>query len=527
MAFSSTSLAPTVAVGAVNEKFGVRAENRPSKILAIGLYDEATKTSIVKNTIYGPILSAEDAGNRFGFGFSLHRLVLNALKGGQGVPIYCIPMDQDTAAPLIATGTITIVATSTAAGIYPLYIAGIPVPVSLSKGLDETTTADAIVLKINANTDLPVTATNVAGLITVISKDVGLSANDISMTLGEKLGDATLTELSITSSVIVQLVNGSGLMDDDMATALAALGTGDSANELDFTHLVHGFGDTAAVLDDIQEYVGDGDTFTGLYAKTLEPPRPFVSMSGDVDDGGSGLTAALALANGRRELDRANGQFSVPGSPNHPNDIAALATGIIALKANDIPAQTYNRLPLPGILPGSKANDWTSSYDSRDTAVQAGNSPTKVVNGTVQLTKTLTFYHPAAVSPASNGYKSVISIVKLGNILRSWWLTFVDENWRGNAVVGNVANVTDPIAKAKAKDINSVLTTVIAFTIAIEKKAWIYDAQWTIDLLNAELATRITVRPGNTGWNVLYPIRLSGEGDIINGTIQFDADVVN
>jgi phage tail sheath gpL-like len=521
MALSSTSIAPTNAVGAQNVKFAPTATNLQRKILIVGLYDEVGKTTIVQNTVY-PVNSADEVGDIFGFGFSVHRLAMQTFKGGQGIPTYIIPVDRD-AAPVASTGTLTIVCTSASAGTLHLYISGDYVPVSVVKGADETDIADAVTAECALHTDLPVTVGNVAGVITFTSKDLGIDANNIIVSMNEKLGQETPT--GITSAAIVAQASGAGVMDSDMATALAALGTGDSANALHITDMVHGFGDDTTVLDDISEYVGEADTFTGCWAKTLEPPRPFRALCGDIVADSAGLTAARALGVARRTLDRTNGQISVPGSPNHPNEIAALAIGIMANINNERPAQTFVGLPMSGILPGSKTDDWTSDYDNRNAALVDGNSPTKVVGGTVMMQKVVTFYHPASVAPASNGYRSFVSISKLQNILNSWWLNFADAKWQGNAVVGNVSNVSNPTARQKAKDTNSILGDVTALTYAFEAQAWIFEAAFTIDKLKSELAQRITIRSGTTGWDILYPILLSGEGDIINGTVQFDTDI--
>ena len=74
-----------------------------------------------------------------------------------------------------------------------------------------------------------------------------------------------------------------------------------------------------------------------------------------------GLTALIALGDGRK-TDRANGVIGVPDSPNHPAEIAAIAIGVMARININLAEQNYIDEILTGIIPGAKANRWTSDY---------------------------------------------------------------------------------------------------------------------------------------------------------------------
>jgi phage tail sheath gpL-like len=523
MAFSSTSRAAANAVGAKNVQFVPQATNLPRKILIVANYDETSKTSIVENTLY-KVTSAADAGNRFGFGFAAHRLAMKSFVGSQGIPTYVCPVDWD-AVSTVGTQTLTIVATSTSAGVLYLRISGEEVFVTITKGMDETAVAAAIVAAVTADTDLPVTAGNLAGVVTFTSKDKNTSANAISLTLnygqGEELPDG-LTSATLGGAT---LAGGTGVMNQSMTIALeTALGSGDASNSQGFTDLCHGWGDTTAVLDDISEYNGEGDTFQGCWAKEVH--KPLRSLCGDVVAGSGGLTAALALGAARAELDRTNGQISVPGSPSHPDEIAAVAIGIMARINNNNPAEHMVGQVLTGVLPGALAEDWcTQDYDNRDAALKAGISPTVAVSGTVQMQNVATFYHPAGVDFDSNGYRSQVSISKMQNILNSYYTNFERDFWKGNALVDDVTKVTNPTAKRKAKDSNNVLADVIALLQAWEALAWIYQAEFSINLMTTEKATRITIRGGTTGWDVVIPLILSGEAATLGTEIEFDTSI--
>lgn len=515
---TSTSRAAANAVSVVNEQFKPAVTNVEHKVVIVANYDETTKTTIVENTLY-QMLSEAQAGDTFGFGFAMHRLVKKVRRGGWTGEIWAVPVDWD-AAPVASTRDITFVATATSAGILYLRIAGEEVFVNIAKGLDETGVADAAVLVINADEDLPVTAANALGVMTLTSKDKNASANDISAVIN--YGDDESLPVGLTSATVAAASGGAGIMNQDMKTALEeALGLGDAANTKQFTDLVQGFGDDATVLDDVSEYNGEGNLAQGCWSDLVH--KPLRSMTGDVVAGSTGFTAAKALGTTRRELDRTNGQISVPGSPSHPNEIAALFTGVAAATHHEIPARPLTDMTLPDVLPGALADDWCSqAYSNRDQAVKSGNSPTLNVGGVVKIQNVQSFYHPVGVQFDSNGYRSWTSISKSQNLLASWWANFQREFWQGQIVVSDIAKVSNPTVKRVAKDRISVLTDAVELLTLWEKEGWIFQAQWSIDKLTNEIDTRIVLRAGASGWDVIVPVVYSGEADVKTGVIQFD-----
>lgn len=520
MALDATSIAAAVAAGAKNVQFAVEALNLPHKIIIIANYDETTKTDIVEFQLY-QITSPEDAGDKFGFGFQAHRLAMAAYAGSDGVETWVCPVGWAVAnggpAGQEATGTLTFVGTITAAGTLHLYISGDYVPVTLAKDDTATDMATKTVAAITADNNLPVTAGNVAGVVTFTSKDKNQEADNISLKLNLGLGQE-LPE-GITSATIVDMSGGAGVMDMD--SALDALGTGDDANEKFFTELAHGNGDATAGLDSISTYNGIGNDFVGCWAKTVH--RPFRSITGDVTAGSTGLTNAKTLGNSRK-LDRTNGQICVPGSASHPGEIAALTLGLLAKTNQNRVAEHMVGKVLPGVWPGAMADRWTNDYDNRNDALKAGISPTIIEDGAVKMQNVATFYHPANVPVANNGYRSQISISKLQNLLYNVWLNFSQEKWLGNALVGSVANVSNTVDRQKAKDRQAVIGDLVALAIQFEGKAWIYEAAFTIDRLKAE-PNRVQIRAGTTGFDILLPVILSGEAGIFNTEIEFDTSI--
>jgi phage tail sheath gpL-like len=514
MGLQINSIANAVGSAVQNVQFQPEAQNIPRKILIIG-----TQLSTKSLTPEVPIqiLSPEDCGDQAGFGSMLHRLSVQAFQGGNGIETWIQPQDEAGGA-VAADGEIDWTGTAgVLAGTINLYIAGLSVPVTIAAGATLEEVSDAVVAAVNAIKELPVTAAKTAVTFetTFEAKSKGPWGNDISIVFNLGVGEVLPTGVV---AAITAMANGAGV--PTMADALDGLGVDDDANENFFTDVVHGYGQDTTTLDAISTYVGEGNTFTGLYDKLVS--RPFRVLTGDVTSGTGGLTALIAITD-TRKLDRGNGIIAVPDSPSHPSEIAALAIGNMARINQDRAAQAYGDILLTGIWPGDKADRWTSDYDNRDLAVKSGISPTRVKSGNVFMQNVVTFYRPDSVPVASNGYRSMRNISILQNILDNIRTNFEQEKWQGISIVGDTTNVSSTIDRAKARDTDSVIDDLMALARSFESKAWLYEAAFTIDALKE--AGAVTVRSGSSGFESNLKVILSGEGGILDTVTQFDTSI--
>lgn len=508
MGLDAASRAFGVGAGVKNVVFQPGADILPRKVGIIGTYDPL-KTLVVDEV---PVLitSPEDAGDKFGFGFMIHRLAVQVYASGWGGPVYVIPQTETSAQ---SAGDITFTASGLIAGTVYMYIAGIPAPFGVITGDDSDAVATAAAAAITALKELPVTAIATLAVAGITAKSEGLWGDDISITFNRRPGEAF--PVGLTSAVITDMTAGAGT--PDIGDALDGLGTGDNANELFLTDIVHGYGIVTAVLDDILAYGGAGDAFIGLYAKTTA--RPFRVLTGDVAAGSGGLAAVTALGDGRK-TDRINGIISVPDSANHPAEIAAQVIGHMARINNNRAEEHYLGINLINIDPGDTADRWTSDFDNRNTAVTAGVGTTLVKNGVVTLQNMMTFYHPDSVPVSSNGYASMRNISILQNILNSIKTTFSAAKWQGISIVADTVKVTNIVDRQQARDIDSVIDELVALAVAFESRAWIFEAAFTIDGL--KVAGAVSIRTGTNGFDAVIPIILSGEGGIFNNEVEFD-----
>ncbi|MCK4536838.1 MAG: hypothetical protein KAT93_07485 [Desulfuromonadales bacterium] len=508
-------LASGVGSGVRNVTLKAGANVLPRKQVIIGTYDPLKTTITPEVAVL--VISPSDTADKFGFGSMLHRLHLKNDLGAQGIETWIMPQEEAGGAAASAGEIDFAGATGVLAGTLYLYVAGDSIPVTITAAMTVEDIADAVVVAVNAVAETNVIAakTAVTFEVTFTSKTLGEYGNDVDLSFNLGVGETFPTGIA-GNVAITDMSAGSGL--PTMADALAALGTGDDANEDGFTEMVHGYGQDTTTLDAILAYVGAGNGFVGLYQKTVA--RPFRSLTGDTVAGSAGLTAQIVISDARLE-DRSQGVVSVPDSESHPAEIAAQALGHMARINNVRAEESYNNITLIGVQPGGKANRWTSDYDDRDTAVKAGISPTRVVGGVVKLQNVVSFYRPASVPVTSNGYREMVNISKTQNVLASQKTNFLRDKWQNISIVSDIAKVTNPVSKLKARDVNSVLDDLVVLVNAWAGNAWIADAQFTIDRLRTD-SSLVAIRSGGDGFNITIPVVYSGIGNIYDVTTEFD-----
>lgn len=136
------------------------------------------------------VTSVAQAKNYFGAGSSLHRMAMAWFAENTFTELWMVAFDEPSAGTK-ATHTITFTGTATESGVLSLYIAGVRVQVSITTGDDATDMAAAAVSAINANTDLPVTAANSSGVVTLTAREKGLLGNMLDVRANYYEGEVT------------------------------------------------------------------------------------------------------------------------------------------------------------------------------------------------------------------------------------------------------------------------------------------------------------------------------------------------
>jgi len=508
-------------LGIENVPFSVSAKVVPRKINIIGTYDPG-KTEIVPDEPLR-VFSPDEVGSKCGFGTMLHRLAVRAYDGSRGVETFITPQEEVGGA-VAGSGNIDFVgSTVTKASKLHFYAAAIKTSgaISLAVGDDE----DAIAVKFAAavedaaNKAFPVSAAVddvTTSQVNITAKSKGPWGNFITLAFniqpGEKLPEGV--QVAITD-----MTGGSGV--PDVTPALNAWGVDDNQNEEWYMDVICGYGQDTDTWDKLHDYNGNSNEGTGNYKPGLM--RAFRTMVGDTDPGTAALSALIAKADLRAEFDMTNGIVAEPGSYHHPMELAAVSMGLMSYTNNTLAESGYVDLALPNIIPSPKTDRWTDNEDNRELAVRNGISVTQVKNNRVTLQNMMSFWRPESLPLDNNAYRSMRNISLLQNIAYSGIQRFDTEKWKRFTVVRRTQRVTNPNSQTKARDTNNVREELVGWTYDLEKNAWIYEADFTIEKLKE--GNVIFLREDGSGWNYRLPFILSGEGGILDGIVQVDINL--
>lgn len=187
------------------------------RILVIGQRRSAGSVTALTPTL---VTSYNQAVANFGVGSMLAGMFKTLFDNNSTTEKWAIALD-DVGGGTAAHGTITVTAASSLSGTIYLYLGGKLITVSVAAGDDDNAIATAIAAAINADTELPVTATVASEVVTVTYKHKGTVGNKYNMQAnfaGALAGEIYPGGVSLA---FVQLA--SGATDPDVATAFAVL----------------------------------------------------------------------------------------------------------------------------------------------------------------------------------------------------------------------------------------------------------------------------------------------------------------
>lgn len=414
----SSAAASAVFVEQENVRRGVGASLQ-HKVLLVGQFNTGfTPTANVPQLLQ----DVADAQTRYGRGSMLAIMAEKAFASGAvGYDVYALPV-ADNGSGVDATGTIAISGTATGSGTLALTVAGVEVDVAVATGATATAIGDALEAAINANLDLPVTAANVTGTVTLTAKNAGTVGNQIRMYLNRTTGDATPAGLTVTVAAALT----SGATDPDISTALGSL---DSTwyTEVACPYL----GDTEISL---VEATGEDRMDPGV-------KRPFIAFIGYADTRANLLTA-LGTAGSRTRNSEFSAYIPVFGSPTPDFQIGASFAGLWARHhAGNKVGRPVVGTSLPGVIAGT-ANELT--YSQRDSGVKLGASYTQNAGSSVVAGDTCTTRIETDLGVADDSWRFAVIIPNLQYKINGADITFSSSPFQ-QAVV-----ISDAVAAAPA-----------------------------------------------------------------------------
>lgn len=193
-------------------------------VLAMPMLSTGTWTA---GTLY-PIRQEADASTGAGVGSFLHRAARIFLQANRTARLWGLPVAETSGGtPAAATTIVTVATNATGVGTAVITITGVDCSYTFKANDTVTTIAAGLVTSINSQVNLPVTASAVAGAITITAKLKGISSGDgtvsvirirVSITAG--IG-TTITTAGAFLGASAAGVEGSTTEATNLATALA------------------------------------------------------------------------------------------------------------------------------------------------------------------------------------------------------------------------------------------------------------------------------------------------------------------
>jgi len=433
------------------------------------------------------ILSRKEAGDTYGYGSPIERIANQLFPvNGDGVgvtPVTVYPL-EDNASGVAAAGSIDAAGTTqTETKTYTIKINEIA---TLQFTIPATTVPDAAldIMKtaIDAIIEMPVvTGVVAAGSLPLTAKWEGETGNDIFIEIEGEASGLTFTVNQPTS----------GAANPDVQDALDLIGN------VWETMIINGMNyDDDASLDKYETF---GEGRWGALVK-----KPLVAVTGTTE----ATLATLTAITDARKTDRTNIFLPAPGSNELPFVVAARAVARAAVLASENPPQDYAGQKLTGLEPGADSDQW--NYIERNDAVTKGLSAIELIDSVVEMSDTVTCYHPDGEPiPA---YRYLVDIVRLQNIIFNINLIFNADEWKGAPLL----NDDDPTINRTAKKPKDALAAVATLADQLGLNAIIADPDFTKDNSTADINSGNPKR-----LDVVIKVKLSGNTNVISIDLEF------
>ncbi len=303
------------------------------------------------------VFSDVDAATYFGRGSIAHLMARSALQANNYLALTMIALD-DAGGSIAAAGTVTLAGNASGGGSLGLNVGDQSVVIAVSAADTPTIIAAALVAQIGKQPDLPVTASAVAGVVTLTAKNKGTLGNSIKFS-------ATTTAAGVTAAVVAMT---GGATDPAIATALATVfSAGHNV-------IITAWNDTVNLtalrthLDNVSGPLEQRGAI-GIYAHTGTLAQS--------------TTLAASINSGRIS------GFLLPNGYEQSYEVAAAYGAVIA--SEEDPARPLNTLPLTGIMAIPLIN--RLGRVEQENCLYNGVSPSEVGPGEkVQIVRAITTY---------------------------------------------------------------------------------------------------------------------------------------
>jgi phage tail sheath gpL-like len=331
------------------------------------------------------VTSAAQAKTLFGAGSMLAHMFEKWFKNNSSTAVFGLPL-ADNGAGVQAAATVTFTGPASAAGTVSLYIAGRVVQAAVLASDSVTVIAAALASAINANTDLPVTATSAVGVTTITNKHKGAVGNEVDIRLNYYDGEALPAGVGATIAAF-----SAGATNPVLTTAISNMGD-EQYNIIAFPY-------------------SDASSLTALEAELADRFGPIRQIEGMAFVGkNADHSTLLSLGDSRNSP-----HVSICSSykePTTPYEKASALAGVVAVQGAIDPARPLQTLPLAGILPPAQTDRFT--WSERNLLLYDGISTTVVDSGgLVRIERLITTYQENPAAAPDPSYLDVETLLTL------------------------------------------------------------------------------------------------------------------
>lgn len=361
--------------------------------LATGTINEAIPTLIPGG--------GDAAKEYFGQGSQVANMVTAFRANNATSTLYVIALD-DNVAGVAAALDVTLTGAATSAGTLNLYIGDDRVQAGVASGDDVTAMALAIETAINANADLPVTASAALGVVTITSRHKGECGNDIRL----KMNVAGLLGGEVTPAGVAVAIPGTegslvgGTSNPDQTPVITAMG------DTEYDYVVMPYTDTAS-----------------MDAWAVEMDRRWgatVEVYGIAITARDGSLSDLVTFGESRKATSGSQYFTCLGLYNgqSPAWLRAARYGAqCAFSLSNHPARPLQTLGLVGEMAPAELDVFT--WSDRNTLLFAGiATPMVQAGGTVRIDRAVTLYQENAYGTPDPTWLDVTTPATLTVIIR-------------------------------------------------------------------------------------------------------------
>lgn len=399
-----------------------------TRILVIG---QRRSTGTVNANTLTLVSSAEQAKSYFGQGSMLANMFKALKNNGRYVTSYAIALDDD-AAGTAATGTITVTGPATENGTIFLYIGGKLVKVAVRNADAANAIATAIGAAVNAQPDLPVTATVATNVVTLAYRHKGTIGNQLDVRAnyyGRANGEKTPAGVTLAIAAM-----SGGATDPDIQDALDVL------PEEVYDFIVTPYTDATNLLaleTELNDRWGptrllEGHAFCG-YADTV----------GDLSTFGNGRNSQHVSCIGFNN------------SPTPPYEWAAALASRVGERASIDPARPFNGLDLVGILAPPAVDVFT--MEERNTLLFDGITTFKVNRANqVKIDRVITMYQTNNVDTPDPSYLDFTTMATLSYLSQDA-RAFLETTFEGYKIANDGTRIDPGQKTTTPKNIRAAL----------------------------------------------------------------------